>query len=87
MLGDYRSEKDGSWSSHAWLQCDCLIVDITADQFPEISDTVIVRENSEWHATLNGEPQNLADYRIYDTATAATLSRLHAHVVDTIFGI
>jgi hypothetical protein len=35
--------------THAWLLQGKLIVDITADQFPEVSDRVIVTERSPWH--------------------------------------
>lgn len=40
---------DGSCSSHAWLRNGEWIVDITADQFPEVDAPVIVARNSEWH--------------------------------------
>jgi hypothetical protein len=36
--------------SHAWLEVDGLIVDITADQFPEQkAEPVIVTIQSAWH--------------------------------------
>lgn len=35
--------------SHAWLRYDGLIIDITADQFPEVGSKVIVTCESEWH--------------------------------------
>jgi hypothetical protein len=40
----------GEWySSHAWLSHGDCIVDITADQFADVSDSVIVSSNSQWH--------------------------------------
>ena len=54
---------EGNWFSHAWLQGERLVVDITADQFPGIVQTVIVGENSDWHRSLNGKTQRVADYR------------------------
>jgi hypothetical protein len=35
-------ETDRGWGSHAWLEAAGVIVDITADQFPEIDEKVIV---------------------------------------------
>ena len=35
---------------HAWLQVDGFIVDITADQFDEVDDAVIVKRSSDWHS-------------------------------------
>lgn len=73
MLGNYGSEENGNWSSHAWLQSGELIVDITADQFPDVDARVIVLERSAWHIALNGEVENVADYRIYDGYAGANL--------------
>ena len=84
MAGDYGSESEGNWSSHAWLQSGDIFVDITADQFPDVIDPVIVQENSEWHAGLGGKAQNLGDYRVYDPSTVANLGRLYAMIVAEI---
>lgn len=40
--------------SHAWLEQGGLIVDITADQFPEVEDVVIVTYDSDWHQEWRG---------------------------------
>jgi hypothetical protein len=48
ICGDkYRA--DGKGYSHAWLRYEGLIVDITADQFPEVEEKVILTRSSEWH--------------------------------------
>jgi len=36
--------------SHAWLEGHGLIVDITADQFPDVSDPAIVTTDMSWHS-------------------------------------
>ncbi len=84
MQGNYGSEAEENWSSHAWLQSGEIVVDITADQFPDVSDPVIVQEGSEWHACLDGEEQNLGDYRVYDSYTVANLGRLYGKIVAEI---
>ena len=84
MLGNYGSEAEGNWSSHAWLQLGDIVVDITADQFSDVTEPVIVQENSEWHYDLDGEAQNLGDYRIYGPRTVANLGRLYAKIVAEI---
>jgi hypothetical protein len=38
-----------SLSSHAWIERGGLIVDITADQFADISERVIVTTDATWH--------------------------------------
>lgn len=35
--------------THAWLENEGFIIDITADQFDEIDEMVIVSKNSEFH--------------------------------------
>jgi len=84
MQGDYGSEAEGNWSSHAWLQSGNLVIDITADQFPDVTDPVVVMENSKWHHGLAGEEQNIGDYRVYDPSTVANLGRLYAKIVAAI---
>jgi hypothetical protein len=39
---------------HEWIILDGIIVDITADQFEDMSGPVIVRAESEWHNKLTG---------------------------------
>lgn len=41
--------------SHAWLELDGLIIDITADQFDEVSEKIIVTKESEFHDSFNYE--------------------------------
>ena len=36
--------------SHAWLEISGVIVDITADQFPDISASVTVTRDHRWHS-------------------------------------
>ncbi|MBI2239618.1 MAG: hypothetical protein HYU59_02315 [Magnetospirillum gryphiswaldense] len=46
-LGESGSYADGNEKSHAWVVCDGLTIDITADQFGQPS--VIVMRRSSWH--------------------------------------
>jgi hypothetical protein len=61
LLGEYLFEHgQGEWTyvsrgrrsgsqSHAWIEKNGLIVDITADQFDDVDDEVIVTEDPTWH--------------------------------------
>lgn len=40
------------FGKHVWIEVNGIDVDITADQFPDISDKVIVSRNSAWHSSL-----------------------------------
>lgn len=66
--------------SHAWLQKNDLVVDITADQFDDQSMPVIVEMASAWHETFrrNGtRDDHHADFEAYDSHTAATLGNAY----------
>jgi hypothetical protein len=72
--------------THAWLEADGLIVDISADQFPEIADQVIVASQSQWHATfqrVESRPHE-ADYRIYDENAVAGLRAAYCAILAEI---
>lgn len=41
---------DGTkFGSHAWLERGSWIVDITADQFPDVTESVIVTQDRDWY--------------------------------------
>ena len=52
--------------SHAWIETEGLIVDITGDQFAEIDDEVIVTADFTWHRRFSERPgRRPADFLIY----------------------
>ncbi|ONN64870.1 hypothetical protein BTM36_19780 [Herbaspirillum sp. VT-16-41] len=53
-----KRKADGHGATHAWLQNGPWIVDITADQFPDVDQPVIVTSDSAWHSKWElEEPQ------------------------------
>jgi hypothetical protein len=51
------------WETHVWLQRDTLVVDITADQFSDAPDSVIVDDPSEWHEVFERRKCRSADFK------------------------
>lgn len=51
--------------SHAWLEFENLIVDITADQFAEIDSPVLITESGSWHKRFDGKPLHIANISVY----------------------
>lgn len=49
-----------TYRSHAWIEQNSLIIDITADQFPEIDGPVIVTNESPWHASFEIKQRHAA---------------------------
>ena len=66
--------------SHAWLQREELIVDITGDQFEDMPYSVFVETESTWHERFSASPLHVADFEIYDEATRFTLRRAYSIV-------
>ncbi len=63
------SKADDTWTSHAWLAYGGLVVDITADQFPDGPGPVVVADPSDWHAQFevcDTHSSNLRDWRGVD---------------------
>ena len=82
VLGERNSDGINGRHSHAWLEADGVIVDITADQFPEVDDKIIVTSHSDWHGTFEREEiKDKADYRIYDPHTVASLGRAYGAIL------
>lgn len=45
----YRSGVDGSGQTHAWIEKDGWIIDITAPQFDGVSESVVVTDDPSWY--------------------------------------
>lgn len=80
ILGERGSAE--SWCSQVWLTQGDLIVDITADQFPDSNEKVVVCRGSEWHKPFRGTDKGKADYRSYDDRTAAVLEKAYKEILS-----
>lgn len=70
--------------SHAWLQLGDLIIDITADQFPDQPEPVIVATDSPWHEAFEGKVQHAADFELYGPPIAPSLRASYQVVLATL---
>lgn len=66
--------------SHAWLQSDAVIVDITADQFDEISEPVYLGPLNSWHQSFEVQQEHEAGYTRLDAHSRAELSGIHSRI-------
>lgn len=67
--------------SHAWLERGSLIVDITADQFPDVTETVIVTRDNGWHRLFHTSNRGIADFRRYGPETATQLGAVYERLL------
>lgn len=52
VCGEKGSKEDDTWTSHAWIMQEELIIDITKSQFTDAPEGITVSSNSEWHNTF-----------------------------------
>lgn len=63
----------GDWS-HAWLELRGSIIDITADQFEDYTETRFVLQDMAWHSQFLPTESEPADFHRYDARTVNTLA-------------
>ena len=66
--------------SHAWLERDGIILDITADQFVDMKQSVIVTDDPTWHETFGNLQRHYADFETYNSHTVAVLRMAYSHI-------
>ncbi|MEZ8188251.1 MULTISPECIES: hypothetical protein [Shewanella] len=71
-------------NSHAWLQRDSIIVDITADQFDEISEHVYVGSLNDWYRSFEVQQEHEAGYSRLGARSRAELSGVHSRVLAVL---
>jgi hypothetical protein len=97
LLGEYLcGQGQGDWDyaggerepdlhSHAWLEQDGLIVDITADQFEDIHEPIIVTRDRSWHEQfVYPEPRHPARIGNYDPVTRNRLAMIYERILKEI---
>jgi len=73
-------------TSHAWLELDGFIVDVTADQFPDASQPVVVTRDRSWHKQFEENTRQSASLFGYDCSTRDSyefLLRELRHIMKT----
>jgi hypothetical protein len=84
VCGSIHEGAERGFQSHAWLQREDIIVDITADQFDGVREPVIVTRDHSWHDRFDAKVHNVADYEVYDANTQSILSAAYENIVACI---
>lgn len=71
-------------NSHAWLECDSIIIDITADQFDEISEPIYLGPLNSWYKSFEVQQKHEAGYSKLDNRSRAELSKVHYRIQTEI---
>lgn len=80
--GERGSRRKGDWGTHAWLQRNDLIIDITADQFDDVKIPVVVAKNPSWYRGFRMENRGIADLRLDPSGPAQLASVYNLLIQD-----
>jgi len=70
--------------SHAWLECCDLIIDITADQFPEIKEKILVTSDKSWHKNFKGQRRSDGDFEMFESYNKNRLKTIYKNILRRI---
>ena len=69
--------------THAWLKAkNSLIIDITAYQFPEISEKIIIQETPLWYNSWT-IVEEISDFNIFNIASTTSLDIINYETIIT----
>lgn len=85
IAGERGNQRDSTWTSHAWLARESLIVDITADQFEDAPGKIIVSGNSAWHRTFKAERAQPSNFREWSGPGTYHLYKIYSLLHETLF--
>jgi len=73
--------------THAWIERDGVIVDITADQFDDVEQAVIVTADRTWHDQFKGDTvMGPARIDSYDPRSEAELGGAYQLILADLAG-
>ena len=70
--------------SHAWLEQDGIIVDITADQFKDPNAEVLVTSDRSWHQQFEEDDRHVADFERYNEHIVLNLRASYNQILKQI---
>lgn len=83
VSGHRGNMEDNSWSSHAWLQAGEMVIDITAGQFEDAPEQVIVALPSSWHQQFEVVQREQYDFRSF--SKSPYLIELYSRIKTILF--
>lgn len=79
--GDYN---DCTRATHAWLQKENFIIDITSDQFSDAPIGIIVSDSSLWHRTFSVDSPSESDFRLLNGGGVDELWNIYALILSVM---
>ncbi|GED72596.1 hypothetical protein BRE01_62980 [Brevibacillus reuszeri] len=73
----------GMWGeySHAWLELDDILIDLTADQFDGVTEEVMVTSNRQWHSRFTVHNKKKIDFDNFNEYNATRLRAIYNNII------
>ena len=66
--------------THAWLEIDGCAVDVTADQFDEITDKFLIQSPKIWHSIFEERNRRAAGYKKMSGSAISEIMQVHKEI-------
>jgi hypothetical protein len=86
VCGERGVHEEGTWTSHAWLQHENCVIDITADQFSDSPSAIIVADPSPWHASFEAGAPEESDFRLWSGYGVQPLWPMYGAILRNLGG-
>ena len=70
--------------SHAWLEYNSLIIDITADQFEEVSENALVTTDKTFHSRFLNQRHSDSDFNNFNPASVVRFTAIYNNIIMKI---
>ncbi|MFI6401477.1 hypothetical protein [Streptomyces sp. NPDC050548] len=74
-------ERGSDQHTHAWLEQGGWLLDITADQFPGVRESVVLTQDRSWHAQFRQTERRAASIDMWDEHTTRDLTEAYEMIV------
>jgi hypothetical protein len=83
-LPEYVAGERDDGPRHAWIECDELIIDLTAGQFQDAPERVMITRDRSWHAQFKEQRRHPADIGLYDENTREYLLEAYDQIISNL---
>jgi hypothetical protein len=70
--------------SHAWLEYQGWILDITADQFEDINNKVMVTMDRTWHSQFKKQSREISNFKTFNNYIKNRLSVIYSNIKSNL---
>lgn len=70
--------------SHAWLEYEENVIDITAYQFKHINEKIIITKDKSWHSKFTNQERQYIDFETADAYNKERLRNLYKNITSKI---